>query len=358
MTPGALTDSTFAGMFDIDGIGTDHDAQDRNLKASSAVVAALAGWNGADYVDTTAGVTNHAVVYSNPGAPKSELFSEKHKGKIADDSGQVPQSMFASLKVTGTGFRTSPGTKTHALPSGSTADHISVRGTLDGASGSFRCPAAQTCQSSGDSGVGTSLTSNWFFIADDGAMTSTPDGEYVMYGWWARDAGNTVAVATFADDAGGPLEPSDISGLSSKATYIGGAAGKVAVYSPVSDDNVAGAFTASAELTADFGTGGDSGTNGTIEGTISGFSVDGAMQDWSVALKSQMINGTGGFDNGTNGTTEWTIDGDKGDGTGTYDVQLYEAGESGLPLTAAGTFTGVYGSVGNMVGAFGAETTE
>ena len=339
------------GLIDPDGAGGDQPAAipEVTLPRSGAVVPSIPGWNGGDYIKTASGVTNHAVAYTNPEPPEEQAFEAKHGGIIAN--GQVPETDFGDFKISGADFASGAGDKLHPAPTG--ADYVSVRGTFDGANGSFRCDATSTCRSSVDDDTGVALSGTWVFIADDGAKTSTPDADYLLFGWWARDTGSSVAIVPFVGTVGTPIASTDIQALSGEATYSGGATGKVAVYDPlVSSGNVGGVFTAAATLTAKFGSATE---GGTISGTIDKFSVDGVMHDWSVALKKATIVGSGSATfGGESARTVWSIGETPAAESGQWSGAFYDTASSNVPATAAGTFTSEYGNVGRMAAAFGA----
>ena len=264
-------------------------------------------------------------------------------------------------------------------------NYISIAGTLDGAPGQFRCGTTigtDICTSTGDTDGRTQLSAGWYFVADAGAMTSTPDDKYAGFGWWAQEDSNGadgfyVVVRSGADadakfvlsETGGAAQITAFKALSGTASYSGHAAGKVAIHQPLSSDgNVAGTFTADAAFTVDFGaaTTGNSidGADARLTGTIDGFMVDGvAMDDWTVKfVKNEGDSAVGGFADGGgiyyNGNTEWSIGDTKGDGAGDYRGVFLDQADSGLPRATVGHFTAQYGSVGSMTGGFGATTTD
>ena len=147
------------------------DAVNRELKLTDQPVASLGGWSGKRYERKGAdgNVLDTAVIYTNQSASESELFATKYAG-IINDEGIVPNASLVTLKPMASEFRTTPGTRTHKLEAGdTTSTHITVRGTLDGAQGQFRCAAAATCTSSGGSEGSTLLSGGWFFVPAAGA---------------------------------------------------------------------------------------------------------------------------------------------------------------------------------------------
>ena len=324
------------------------------LPMSGAIAPTISGWTGTDHSLTEGGITNHVVSYINPDPPKQQRFEEKHAGIIDDGTGQIPLASFGNFMIAGSDFASGAGDKTHKLPDESEADYISVAGTFDGAAGSFRCSSAGTCVSRVDDATGVSLEGGWYFVANDGAMVSTPDPDYLRFGWWVRDDGTDATVVAFAEEVGPAFKSAGIQALQGQAKYVGGATGKVSVYDPLVARDIAGAFTANATLTAKFG---DENAGGTISGMIDGFSVDGESQDWSLTLKETTIANSGDADfGGGSAHTSWVIHDEAAADSGMWEGALYETDpDSKVPQAAAGIFKSAYGNVGRMVGAFGAE---
>ena len=367
--------------------GSFADAANRELKLTDQPVASLGGWQGKRYErkGSDGKVLDTAVIYTNQEAATQEPFATKHAGIIessGENLGAVLQSNFVNLKPMSREFRNFPGTKTHKLAAGSTASHIIVSGTLDGATGQFRCLASNVCTSAGGPEGSTLLSDGWFFVPAAGAMTTpTPDTRYAGFGWWAQGDSNGAdglyVVVRSGPDAdakfvlsqtGGADVITAFKGLSGTATYNGHAAGKVAMYQS-SDGNLAGTFTANVALIADFGAA-DTGSSiddgdASIKGTLNGFMVDGvAMDDWKVEFQDNrtMTNRLGGFADGGGisyfGNTKWSIGDKEGDGTGRYNGVYIDQADSGLMRATVGRFTAQYGTVGSMTGGFGATTID
>ena len=260
--------------------GAPEDSEDRELKLTDQPVVSLGAWQGKRYERKNADdkVLDTAVIYTNQGPPKRELFATKHAAILGANNGRIPNATIVNedlnLMPMSEEFRTTPGIKDHQLPASVTTrpNYISIAGTLDGAPGQFRCGTTigtDVCTSKGDTDGRTQLSAGWYFVADAGAMTSTPDDTYAGFGWWAQEDSNGAdgfyVVVIPGDDAdakfvlsstGGADVITAFKGLSGTATYNGHAAGKVAIHQPLSSDgNVAGTFTANVALTADFGAG-------------------------------------------------------------------------------------------------------
>ncbi len=233
---------------------------------------------------------------------------------------------------------------------------VEVSGTLQGASGRFRCggnaDATCTVQNRGDT---FNFGGTWVFIPSSGTTkVLVPDAQYMWFGWWARHTPGGDPTWAFQAKHGGEVTSDNIEVITGTATYRGTAAGRYAVYQPVGGPSSTGSFTASASLTANFDT--DS-----LSGSITGFSND---PDWTVALKPGDINnsngsaGNDGTDTNDPGGVTWTINGAPLD-SGSWEAQFYsnlpaDEDTGVMPYGIAGTFQADYGTVARMIGAFGA----
>ena len=383
------------------------------LKPKSGSVDALSGWKGIDFTGTsnadesteTPKLTHEARVYHNQGAAKTMTFSGTEGkygitavGGYAGASGQT-DTAFNFGDVT---TFTAEGSKIK-IPSfteegmqirtkGENQQNFRVSGTFDGASGHYDC-SSSTCSSTISGGKLTGLTGTWNFKPASGAMVSSPDADYLYFGWWvAKDGDTPEAASAFAGrvQSGNTDEPItdglDVSpvggGLSGTATFTGAAVGKYA-YRDISEGTAHGGhFTADAELTAKFGavdtTEANAG-NG-VTGTVDNFRLNDGTEDpgWKVSLNRAAwgTDSTAGqiAANGISddqaadyapANTTWSINGN-GDGpSGTWSGMMYDekpgpVGDdqpgdgNNLPTTVTGTFHSTFGSEGRMVGAFGA----
>ena len=187
-------------------------------------------------------------------------------------------------------------------------------------------------------------------------------------GYYDADAfhGSTEYAAAIADD------------LTGSATYVGQAAGKVAINPQLPGrDLIGGAFTADATLTANFEADVDNNatTNepGAIGGMITNFNVGGEDVDWTVSLGSAAITAadTPVDHDGNANTTDispasvtdsdgtglvgWSIDGVGSSRLGDWEASFWSGGSDGVPGSVTGEFTARYNvEVGRMEGAFGA----
>ena len=334
-----------------------------------AMVADNHGWMGKKYTRTMPAAAGmyEAVVYSNVGDPKpgkkfgsaaavTETGAFQYQladGELAiDTSTAAVQALVASSS-----FDQSAGTKAFKLPTNMV--RVMVSGTYHGVSGTYNCTptGADTNCSATVAAKGFTLGGGaWTFKpADPNArVTSMPDTAYASYGWWIHKSadGKSFTASSFVADMGTVPAASGIDTLRGTATYMGGAAGKYALYSSTGGTNDAGHFTAKAMLEADFNT-------DMVSGTIDGFmGADGEARNWSVELKKSGVNATGTI-LGADGTgdammTVWTIDGTPAAAAGNWSGMLKDNGMDGVPKVATGTFYSMYDMAGKLVGAFGA----
>ena len=273
-------------------------------------------------------------------------------------------------------------------------DDDSVSGTYRGVSGKFGCTENAGCV------ITRSVTSdadNWYAatgltftptlgtgqeLADIEVevTTTTKDADYVRFGYWMTTmvrAGKTSQVIdAFADAMGYGALASDVSNLTGKATYTGGAAG-IYVHKAGADDSLVvsdGEFVAAADLTAQFGVGDGSvaaADQWAVTGTVSGFQSttgDHDLSDWTLMLKKADL-GTRVEDTGIATATNADFVGFTGDtsgGTGTTEGEWSATFFGGAPAdgdttvtddyptAAIGEFNGHF-SNGHVAGAFGVE---
>ena len=318
---------------------------------------------------TNAGTSSTVVVYTDIEAPKPVPFDEVHTltGDVLTIDADADTDDHVAL-ISATDF-THAGRVNHD-PDPTAADDIArVRGMFNGAAGEYRCTAATptTCGSI-ESSAGVRLTTGWVFDPDSGAMAMMADASFAYFGWWLN-TGTTEGVEAGAfhgvtDVAGADAQlavPTDISALGGTATYSGSAAGQYAINPGLSTAS-GGQWTADATLTADFG---NETAPGTISGMIDGFMAGGQAMDWSVALGSTVLSAAGAADTtgdtsattGSNAVT-WTVGGVAGAEAGSWESDFYAEGDNSVPTVATGMFTATHGTVGHMVGAFGAHLDE
>ena len=360
------------------------------------MVAANHGWMGKKYMASGASVdgTYEAVVYSNVEAPtEGRKFGSTAAVTATGDfeyqleantalpgfvltaaNADSTTSAFIAARVASSRFDHSAGTKSFKTPDDE--DMVEIPGSYHGVSGTYYCTpatnnicAAQVAASGFTLGGTATATGNAFTAGANGGVwvfeptnpnamvMSSPDSDYASYGWWIHKSadGMTYTASAFADDKGAVGAASGITALQGTATYMGGAAGKYALYSSTGGTNDAGHFTAKATLEADF-------VDDMITGTINEFmGADGMSRDWSVELKKSAIGDTGVIgdttDDGTADAsmkTVWTIDETAASAAGQWSGALKNNGTDLVPKVVTGTFNSEYSTAGRMVGAFGA----
>ena len=256
--------------------------------------------------------------------------------------------------ITGTGFATgSNQVVTHDGMTGTNKGPQRLTGTWNGASGVYSC-GDTSCTSQRDAN-GITLTGEWDFDPAPGAMTdATARAEY---GWWLDEGieGDNAAQAgawyrIIGADNSVALDTAPIA--TGTAKYTGTAIGQAAFYdSTTPSENIGGAFTADAELTATFG------TSDMLEGDIKNFQIGTAKPEWVVKLKQAGLAGGGALTSA--GMTEWTVgtgdDAVKGAAGGSWNAQLHTVPPGGhQPSGVVGGFESIHAGEGHMIGAFGA----
>ena len=261
-------------------------------------------------------------------------------------------------------------------------------GMVRGVPGTFSCEGTLTAAcgrptelEDGKYSDVTSTMANevWLFTPDSAAATvDVPDGDgHLVFGWWLqKDAdGVPTGVDVFATAMGmGEAARTDaantVTDLEGSATYSGGAAGKYALHSLGGANSEAGHWTASASLMADFDVeapNGDDDNGFTLSGTIEDFMTGETARDWTVMLMTPDQNATtegmqGLSDFATTGnnslgestlTTEWDIGGAV-KGTGNWRAEVWGGDTDEHPMAVTGEFNASLGTVGSILGAFGA----
>ena len=230
------------------------------------------------------------------------------------------------------------------------------RGSLNGVSGTFSCPASCTWdidgtfdpQSNVSSGTFTSV-SGVTFTPDQGGTQTVNDNDYLAGGVWmfipdnARSA-DDVVIGAFSD-GNDPFRQSNLVALQGTARYAGLAAG---IYTDKSE-NEAGYLDGIVTLTADFGGRSDLGS---ISGTLTGIEADGERLSGSVNLgRADIGSSNSGFFEGQLGGAVNGVS-----LTGRWGGQFFGNGEAdGKPGSVGGTLGGrSQDRSASFVGAFGA----
>lgn len=366
LTSADLTVNAVAGAGSLPETGVGSDPDPVKLKAGDSV-GMLDGWTGMDYALTSgtgaSKVTNEARVYTNRGSPSSMSFVEKYGD--ADE-------YTASSRTYNVGDAADSNIKASAFPTAGVQTFTGAQdipGTYDGASGRYKCAATATCMATFTS-TGIQLSAAWTFVHDSGARVSTPDANYLYYGWWVSkdsDGGPTAASAFIGEvgDVDGTGDTPSGADLTGSATYKGNAAGKFAMSNPLDGTGNGGHFTADAMLTANFGAIAAENENG-VTGTIDNFRLNDGAEDpgWSVALnRSSAWAADGAITGPTSDATVWSINGNKAPVSGAWSGKMHDempgnapSGDgSNIPTTVTGTFYSEFSTIGRMVGAFGAD---
>ena len=345
------------------------------------MVADNHGWMGKKYMASGTGVDGmyEAVVYSNVGDPTpgkmfgSAAADDDYEYTLVGGSLSESDTEGTASRVASSSFDQPAGTKTFKLPENNKA--VLISGSYHGVAGTYSCVpgsgntcAARVAVSGFDLGGVTAAdppvfgagNAVWTFKPSNpkARVMSVDDMNYASYGWWIHKSadGKTYTASAFVDDMGSVPAAAGLDTLKGTATYMGGAAGKYALYSSTGGTNDAGHFTAKAMLEADF-------NDNMISGTIDNFmGADGKARDWSVELKESGFNATGmiAASDGESGVddplkmTVWTIGGTAADAAGQWSGALKDNGDDGVPKVATGTFYSMYSTSGKMVGAFGA----
>jgi hypothetical protein len=249
------------------------------------------------------------------------------------------------------------------------------RGMLDGVMGTFTCDVASCTVTKTDDG--TSSADELRFTPDAGMSTATvmvPDSDYLIFGWWLAMPEAVSDTHMFESFAGGSdsfdVSPSGdtIQQLTGRARYEGPAAGKY-VTKDRAELAMAGIFTATAQLLADFGLANE---DGMIQGQVIDFmDMDGnEMEDWSVRLhdaelqaddaafmSARIANAADTVDDESLNTGVVASLGTGMSATGDWHGSFYSNDRSdGEPGSVAGRFE-AHGDRAHISGAFGAMNT-
>lgn len=258
-----------------------------------------------------------------------------------------------------------------------------LRGTLDGAAGSFACAvagcalSAETSPEAGTAQGYYPAGGNVVFTPDGGGATATleagtsatvPQADYLSFGHWLYVPEDATAAADydFGVFAGGddPFTVGNIAALTGRAEYSGEAAGVWA------SGEATVRFTADAALTAEFG---DAAAFGKIDGRVNGFALEGGGEPPFAALELASVSyrdssgaanifatyATGVQNNEPAIPGGW-IEGNTSGGAesgwaGVWGGQFFGNGDSAAdhPSGFAGTFGAVHADRGSIAGSFG-----
>ena len=226
------------------------------LIRTGASVGSLGSWKGTNYITKNPGtrVTNQAVLYTNQAEPTVKAFATGATfGGVNNGDALTASNYTATTRTLDLGSNHAGGTnlKSEMFPTAGTTNYTptspsvenTIRGTYQGAPGTYRCTGATGCAAAASTGGGVTLVGDWVFVHDTGAMTSKPDSAYLVFGWWLnknKDDKPTAASAFTHEvgdvEGGGTFtDPADITG---SATYSGHAAGKFAISDPINGASV------------------------------------------------------------------------------------------------------------------------
>ncbi len=299
-------------------------SKDTSVKSTGYTPAEMAamtisGWSGHALTNTSsAAATQHLVVYTDIGEPKKAPFYTTddvppkagvyeshaghdngvltitgHTGTAATNNNNLFTAGNLDLTVFPKAGPAADGVVTQSFKLNATGMGTSTPGLFDGARGTYTCVAG-TADGSATASCSVSVTSAgsytsngvWTFTPNAGAMAYREDSEFLRFGWWMSEPTRSTGAYNFAAFYNGtpytPMPTSDATGVrvGGDATYTGNAAGRY-----VAGDE-AGAFTATATLTAKFGDGGADDTEvGTISGMIDKFQGGEGMSAWTVSLE-------------------------------------------------------------------------
>ena len=221
---------------------------------------------------------------------------------------------------------------------GMSGNPASFDGMFDGVPGTFECTnTAVGCTLMTDAKGGLIASAElemWTFSPNSYLATvKVPDASYTYFGWWlnkpkANDDPHVVEVFAGGTDGHAATVNVEIEGT---ATYAGPAAGKYVTKTfsaGAHSDSGVGHFTATANLTAKFGTelADNDGNAATIGGTVTGFVLDDVTAaPWKVILEDANLTDT---DENFNGTTEVDFGGGAtatdGGGAGDWQGSFYD----------------------------------
>ena len=364
---------------------------------STAQRSSASGWTVTTHTNSGHVYDDALVVYDNRGGPQSvSLVQEFRDGTRFQDTDaanagtEIMGTITAAdgLLIRSGAFPSTDGTDTtfafnhDSMPEvdgpdddtnpRNELDTYRVSGTFMNAQGHFECTGAPcTIGRRGDRY--TVIAGTWVFKTTDRANARIDDRSYAYFGWWRRDLreNETYSYLPFFDIApdattggGATLQYSATSdtaafnALTGSASYRGPAIGQYAMYQPLNGQSGTGAFTADAELQANFG-------NNMLSGTVTNFSND---PDWSLTLNLVSM-ADGNVAATARGNVDWTIAGTgTSDVQGRWDAEFYSESDyvGQVPDGVVGTFTAAFDAdinneedfddiVGSIVGAFGAD---
>ena len=325
--------------------------------ADNEITAGSGDWNSVTMTKTNADdTTDTVVVYTDIAAPTDADFGTLYpSGTNFLDADNVEEAQADNFPM---------GPSQQLTYSATSGNPLSFRGTFDDVPGVFVCSEDTECILSTDpKGVLEASEHTWGFTPDapNSATVKKPAEAYTYFGWWLNKPVKAAGMHAVDVFAGGVMDhDAEITqAIVGTAKYAGPAAGKYATETftaGVQTDAAVGHFTATANLTAKFGTVSEMGDG--ISGTVTGFELDDVTSvPWKVILEP-----TGEFQpNNANftGTTEVDFGGGatatENDGAGNWQGTFYGVGAEAAdaPTTVVGTFGAAHQDA-SVLGAFGA----
>ena len=358
--------ATFAHLQRRDGTTSTGDLPTFNTTAKQLTkdIGTLHGWSGTEFTVKDGTTADTVRIYTNKGQGDSLAFDDWAALTAAvtpANDGNVTIVAAHSPYIKGSPFASGTGEEHHEdnrnTDTTPGADVYVTAGTFAGAQGEYRCVTTATCASrvsangqielgTVSGGTFTVSSTEWTFDPEPGATAHLPDSSFEFLGWWLRTTDGAHTIDAFHGDTHSETVTLPVGG---KATYVGPAVGKYAIYE---SGWKAGHFEAQATLEAEFGAG------PRISGEIDSFDGD-SMGDWKVTLPALTIGDDGAFNaavSGGNNMPIWAIGEESASdetGSGSWSGQLNSM-KNTVPQAATGTFTVDHGNVGHMSGAFGA----
>ena len=324
-------------------------------------------WSRTGLRGSETGLTEHITLYTNIENPRRPFVSVY---TLDEDNALIVDFATHAMRVQSSGFPLPNFDREYA-----TAEELSFPGTFHGVAGTYECRTAPCTVSTADDGMISSTGGPWTFTPDADLageiMIDLPDADHLYFGWWLKEpteAEGTYAFRTFSGGTvpfavGNKFTSGNNDELLGTASYQGRAAGQYVTKDfsgGVLSGGTAGAFTATALLTANFG-GDDIAVNDqfNIRGSVTEFrdvERGRALEGWRVTLnKVDLAPGSASFGGTAGDTTTATLGGVTG--TGTWKGAFFgNAKADRKPGAVAGVFD-AHLPAAHIAGGFGAINT-
>ena len=324
-------------------------------------------WSRSGLRGSETGSREHITVYTNienPRRPFDSVYT------LDEDNALTVDFATHSMRVRSSEFPLPNFDREYA-----TAEDLSFLGTFHGVAGTYECTTPPCTVSTANDGMISSAGGTWTFTPDSDlageVMIDLPDADHLYFGWWLKEPADAEGAYAFRTFSGGtvPFAVGDkftsghTDGLLGTASYQGRAAGQYVTKDftgGVLSGGTAGAFTATASLTANFG-GDDIAVNDqfNIRGSVTEFrdvERDRSLDGWSVTLnKVDLAPGSASFGGTAGDTTTATLG--VVTGTGTWEGAFFgNARADGKPGAVAGVFDANLPAA-HIAGGFGAINT-